>query len=76
MQPNLSDERIGAALLTVGVPPNPTQAARLAAKDAVGEDIAAGEKCGVRGTPTFMLCTPDGRAYRLGTLSKATGLMY
>jgi len=33
--------------------------------DAVAKDIALGDKIGVRQTPTFFLCTPEGSVARL-----------
>lgn len=45
------------------------------ARHAVAVDLADGEKCDVHGTPTFLMCLPDGRVYRLGSLSQAAGLI-
>lgn len=42
----------------------------LLAKKRVLEDIKLADDCGVNATPSFFLCYPDGRVYKLGELSQ------
>jgi hypothetical protein len=76
-QSGLNDMTIARILKEVGIRTPPTASDAAISSKAVEADIVDGDKCGVgvRGTPTFVLCLPDGSVYRLGALDQATGLM-
>lgn len=45
------------------------------AQAAVDKDRASGKRLAVAGTPTFFLCTPNQRVFRLGELKQAESLL-
>lgn len=75
-QASLSDAVIAGIAHTVGLDMAATQgAARRRAEAAVNEDITSAQRLGVQGTPTFFLCMPGGRVWRLPGLDQAQGLL-
>ncbi len=45
------------------------------ASQTIANDLSDGKACGVNGTPTFILCCPDGQVFRLGDLDQAQAIM-
>ncbi len=52
--------------------PQFTHSRRTSARAAVRADLDAAAKLGLPGTPSFVLCCPDGRVVRLGSLGQLT----
>lgn len=49
----------------------PGEAAKTAARETVGKDVADARRIGVDRTPTFLLCGPGDQVVRLGSLEQA-----
>lgn len=52
-----------------------TPGERRSGTDRLNEEIAVGRRLGLHATPTFFLCTPEGKVWRLGALSQVDGLI-
>lgn len=68
---NVDADTISEAARTVGVKTAVSRPGDAVMKAAVQQDRNDGDKVNVQGTPTFILCCPDGKVIKLAALSQA-----
>lgn len=74
-QSKLSISVIDSILKNANIRDTVSKEQELESIKAVEDDVNVGDSCGLQGTPMFVLCSPDGKVFQLGTIDQLLTLV-
>jgi protein-disulfide isomerase len=74
-QKQLTSSYLSKTLKAIGISVTPNSQDQRMAEQVIAQDISDGDLCGVKGTPAFILCCPDGRILRFTAIDQMLSIV-